>query len=123
MCIARFWTTAALAVALLTAAGAVSAIEPPQEHEGTATQIPVNADAAVTHRTPFEERSAAPSTYEKVVDVVISRPVAAVRFFAALVDSIVTYPIALWQRDVEWANDITYEQPKEFLVDRPLGEL
>ncbi len=64
-----------------------------------------------------------PTFAQKSGDLLLSRPISAVRLVAGVVMLPIAWPVAALLGDADWALDVCVRDPYEYLVERPLGRL
>lgn len=64
-----------------------------------------------------------PGLAQKTGDLLLSRPLSAVRLVAGVVALPIAWPVAALLGDGGWALDVCLVEPYEYLVERPLGRL
>ena len=78
---------------------------------GSATEIP----------GPVPLPQAEPTVFQQAGDLLLGRPVAAVRLVAGIAMLPITLPVALVLWDLEWALEVCIQGPLDALIGRPIG--
>jgi hypothetical protein len=74
-------------------------------------------------RPPEPLPIAEPTTLQKTGDILIARPLLAVRFVVAVVSFPLAWPVGAVLGDSGWAVETCLKAPWDRLVERPIGRL
>jgi hypothetical protein len=86
------------------------------------TGLPVAAERT-EGRPPEPLPISEPTTLQKTGDVLIARPLLALRFVVAVVSFPIAWPVGAVLGDSGWAVEACLKAPWNQLVDRPIGRL